>query len=257
MKIKVWSDLHLEFRDYLFDHIHIPSTDDKETTLLLAGDISVGTTAKPFIEEMCKHFKYVLMICGNHEFYYNDYNNVIRSLQEYSWDEGPENFYFLHNDTIVLDGVRFIGGTMWTNINDGDPISMGAAHRIMCDYQEIKDSKECITPEFTILEYDKFINFLLKEFDKLFDGNTVVMTHHSPGNELKRRGRHGDRVGACYFADIEEMIGYHNKAKLWVHGHTHQSWDYMINETRVVCNPYGYWGKATNREFDRGLLIEI
>ena len=268
MKIKLWSDLHLEFRENLYDHIFDPiwAVPDahKDVTLLLAGDIGLGMGAVPFVEEMCKHFKYVLMICGNHEFYHQpDFNKVYRNWTDYASEgsiaveKGPSNFYFLNNDCFVLDGVRFLGGTMWTDFDDGDPIAMGAAHRIMSDYADIKLDGKPLTPRDVIREHDRFMDFLIKKFDEPFDGKTVVMSHHSPGNELKRRGRRGDRVGPAYFADIEEIIGHHNKVHLWVHGHTHQPWDYIINETRVVCNPYGYWGHSTNGNFDPDLILEV
>jgi len=262
MKIKVWSDLHLEFRrdhmgTILFDHIHHEHSDDKETILLLAGDISTGVTAMPFVEEMCKHFKHVLMIHGNHEYYYNEFEKTVKNWQDWELEGSPKNFHFLYNDQRILDGVRFLGGTMWTDFNDGDPIVMGAAHRMMNDYSEISNNGIRIVPAFIMAENDKFMDFLLKKFEEPFDGPTVVMSHHSPGNELKRRGRLGDRLGPCYFADIEELIGYHDKVTLWCHGHLHNNWDYMINNTRVVCNPYGYCGYDTNKEFNRNLIIEI
>lgn len=268
MKLKLWSDLHLEFRDNLYDHIFDPIWEDensyKDVTLLLAGDIGVGMGAKKFVEEMCKHFKYVLMIHGNHEYYDGDLNKVVSDWKAYTGEElnimiepGPRNFYFLHNDSVILDGVRFIGGTMWTDFNGSDIIDMSAAHRVMADYQVIKLDGKPLTPRDVIREHDKFMDFLLKKFDEPFDGKTVVMTHHSPGNELKRTGTKRGRVSSAYFADIEELIGYHNKVQLWVHGHTHQNWDYMINETRVVCNPYGYWGDSTNKDFDKNIILEV
>jgi predicted phosphodiesterase len=258
MKIKVFSDLHLEFRDHKFDHIHTEHPDDKETILLLAGDIGLGMGARPFVEEMCRHFKEIIYCCGNHEYYHQpDFMKVNEDWQDYELNESPDNFHFLYNDWRILDGVRFLGGTMWTNFNNGDPISISSAHRMMNDYAEIKSDGRPITPHFIIREHDKFIDFLLQKFNEPFDGPTVVMSHHSPGNELKRRGRRGDRSGAAYFADIEDIIGRHDIACLHVHGHTHQSYDYMINNTRVVCNPYGYWGHATNPGFDRNLIIEV
>jgi predicted phosphodiesterase len=256
MKIKLFSDLHLEFRDSKFDHIHIEHPDDKDTTLLLAGDISTGTTAQPFVEEMCKHFKHVLMIHGNHEYYENDFQKVIKDWQDWEIEGAPKNFHFLYNDWRILDGVRFLGGTMWTNFEDGEPIIMAYAHRVMNDYVEIRSEGQRITPHFVLREHDRFMDFIIRKFDEPFDGPTVVMSHHSPGNKLKRQGRY-DRTDACYFADLENMIGYHDKAVLWVHGHTHRNWDYMVNNTRVVCNPYGYWGHATNPNFDRALILEV
>ena len=257
MKIKVWSDLHLEFRNFLFDHIHIEHPDDKETTLLLSGDIGVGIGAKPFVEEMCKHFKHVLMICGNHEYYLHDFPKVNADWAAWELEGSPKNFHFLYNDWRILDGVRFLGGTMWTNFNDGDPLTMASAHRVMSDYQDIRCDGQRINPHFILREHDRFYDFLIAKFDEPFDGPTVVMTHHSPGNIIKRKGRMGSLVDHCYYADIEDMIGHHNKVKLWVHGHTHQGADYMINETRVICNPYGYWGDATNPDFDRMLVVEV
>ena len=127
----------------------------------------------------------------------------------------------------------------------------------MNDFKFIKVKGKDITPEFLIKEHDLFIEFLLTKYDEPFDGKTVVITHHSPGNELRRKGYRGDRTGFAYFADIEEIIGYHNVADLWVHGHIHRNWDYMINKTHVVANPYGYYNKATNGEFNPNLIIEL
>lgn len=258
MKVKVWSDLHLEFRQNQFDHIHIPHEDDKETTLLLAGDIALGLQSVPFIEEMCKHFKYVLMICGNHEFYHHQIERVVTEFQAWELEGSPKNFHFLYNDWRVLDGVRFLGGTMWTSFNAGDPIVIRAAKVRMNDYESIYGADGLrISPHFILRENDRFMDFLIEKFDEPFDGPTVVMSHHSPGNIIKRKGRMGDMLDHCYFADIETLIGDRNIAKLWVHGHTHRNWDYMINETRVVCNPYGYYGEATNPGFDTAIVLEV
>jgi len=257
MRIKIFSDLHLEFRNNLFDHIHEPHPDDGITTLCLSGDISTGMGAREFVEEMCKHFKHVLMICGNHEYYHNDFLKVNEDWKKYEETEAPKNFHFLYNDWRILDGVRFLGATMWTSFGDGEPMHMATAHRIMADYQEIRCNGERITPHFILREHDKAMDFLVAKFDEPFEGKTVVMSHHSPGNELKRKGHRMDRAGVCYFADIEELVGYHDCVDLWTHGHTHRNWDYMINNTRVICNPYGYWGYSTNADFDRSLIVEI
>lgn len=256
MKIRLWSDLHLEFRDYKYDHIWTPSEDDKEQTLIIAGDIGVGMAASHFIEELCKHFKYVLFVCGNHEFYHNDHPGTIAGWTKFE-EEGPKNFHFLYNDWRILDGVRFLGGTMWTSFDKADPITMGAAHRMMNDYSCIYCEGQHITPHYIIREHDRFMDFIRAKFSEEFDGKTVVISHHSPGNSLKRQGHNRDRLAAAYYANIEEFIGNENKACLWVHGHTHRNWDYLINETRVVCNPYGYYGEATNPNFNAKLVLEV
>lgn len=254
MKLKLWSDLHLEFSGNKFKHIWTPSDEDKEVTLLLAGDIGVGTGARFFVENLCKSFKHVLLVCGNHEFYKNDMTDI-RKRWRIIEEENP-NFNFMDNEWRELDGVRFLGGTMWTSFNDGDPLVMAAAHRTMNDYRQITKDGLTIRPSTTMEEHDTFVDFLLKMFEVDFDGPTVVMTHHSPGN-IQRSAYDTSLANYAYFAEMEHMIGTHNKAKLWVHGHTHASADYMINETRVVCNPYGYKDYETNEHFNPNLILEV
>lgn len=256
MKIRLFSDLHLEFTKQNWDHFFVPRSDDFETTLLLAGDISTGLSSIPFINDMCSRFKYVIMIPGNHEYYHYEFEKVNADFLHWELNESPENFHFLYNDFRVLDDVRFLGGTMWTDFDKENEIVMGYAPIHMNDYGMIRLNGLAMTPEYILNEHKKFTTFLKAKFDESFDGPTVVMTHHSPGNSVRRRGR---RVtdDAFYFADIEYYIGTEDKAILWVHGHTHRNWDYKINNTRVVCNPFGYYGHSENHGFDPQIVIEI
>jgi predicted phosphodiesterase len=255
MRIRVFSDLHLEFSDHKFDHIWTPSEEDKDTVLLLAGDIDVGRSSGEFMEELCRHFKYVLRICGNHEFYNHEFDTVLQFWRDFEV-MGPHNFHFLNSDKRVIDGVRFLGGTMWTGFNKADPVTMVHAQQGMNDYHTIKRGGKFLSPYYILEQHKEFMNFLNKELETPFDGPTVVMTHHSPGNHLKRRGCPAFGTDHCYFADLEELIG-NTDIKLWVHGHTHEQWDYMINETRVVCNPYGYHNYRTNPDFDKVIMLEV
>ena len=44
---------------------------------------------------------------------------------------------------------------------------------------------------------------------------------------------------------------------LWLHGHTHESFDYNIKNTRVVCNPRGYINSPDlNKSFNKDLIID-
>lgn len=254
MKIRLLSDLHLEFSGNKFKHIWTPCEEDKHVTLLLAGDIGVGLGARRFVEALCNSFKHVLFICGNHEFYHNDHAEIIKRWCDFGM--GVPNFHFLNNDCRIIDGVRFLGGTMWTSLNNGDIITCGAVQSVLEDYNCIKRAGFLFSPNDVMDEHNQFIDFLLKEFDKPFDGPTVVMTHHSPGN-IQRSRRSHSLTDYAYYAELENMIGTHNKARLWVHGHLHDSTDYMINETRVVCNPYGYNGNGVNPNFDKHFSLNL
>jgi len=254
VKIRLFSDLHLEFSGNKFKHIWTPSEEDKEITLILAGDIGVGLSARLFVETLCQSFKHVLFVCGNHEFYGNDMTDIRKRWREV--EEGIPNFHFLDNEWRILDGVRFLGGTMWTSFNERDYMAVATAHRSMNDFRTITRDNQSINPDTIIEEHDKFMTFLLEKFDEEFDGTTVVVTHHSPGN-VERSGYGKSTLNYAYFAELENLVGHHNKAKLWVHGHTHKSADYLINETRVVCNPYGYHEYETNGDFNRNLILEV
>src|SRR6185436_15725910 len=126
---------------------------------------------------------------GNHEYYQNDFEKTVKAWQDWDLEGAPGNFHFLYNDWRILDGVRFLGGTMWTDFNDGDVFTMNAASMMMNDYAAIRVDGKCITPEYILAEHDKFVKFLMSKFDETFNGPTVVMSHHSPGNAKRRIGK--------------------------------------------------------------------
>jgi len=258
MKIRLFSDLHLEFSNSSYAHLWTPSLEDKETTLVLAGDIHVGQFATEFIDDLCNHFKYVIYICGNHEFYNNEISKVIDYWRRFDQD-GPKNFHYLNKDTRFLDGVRFVGGTMWTGFNKKDPAVMDYAAWYLNDYKTITEGGKQITSSLIYEEHKSFIRYLTDILDTPYEGNTVVVTHHSPGNGYRLK-EYSDHLIPYYYADLEEFISLYSiyaKVKYWFHGHIHESYDYMIEGTRIVSNPYGYYREATNGGFRHDLILEI
>lgn len=255
IKLKLWSDIHLEFSEHNSDRIWEKGSGDKETILVLAGDIDVGVLGVPFIEELSREYKHVIFVCGNHEFYNRDFFLTIRAWEKY-YQSGPDNFHFLNNSSVTIDGTKFIGGIMWTNFNNEDFKVMDYAARAMSDYHLISKDGGFITPKFIVDEHKNFVNFLIDEVDRSNEGDLVVVTHHSPGNgkRLLNRERLSDYL---YFADLESFLNTNDKIKLWMHGHSHKSWDYTINKTRIVCNPYGYYGQSLNKDFNKNFLIEL
>lgn len=255
MKLKLWSDLHLEFSKHQFNHIWTPSEDDKETILLLAGDIDIGLNGQEFITVMCQNFRHVIRICGNHEFYGKEFNKIIEGWKKFE-EEGPENFHFLHNDWRIIDNVRIIGGTMWTGLNNGDPLIVYTVGTGLNDYNTIRHEYRKIRPDFTMAQHRAFVKFLNEKLAEDFDGKTVVVTHHSPGDKT-RSAYHGGDLDYAYYACLEDMLNAQEKIALWVHGHTHISQDYTVNKTRIVCNPFGYYGYDINPKFNKDLILEV
>jgi Icc-related predicted phosphoesterase len=89
-------------------------------------------------------------------------------------------------------------------------------------------------------------------------GATVVITHHAPSRKSIHRRFAESLLNACFVSDAERLIDG-SRTRLWIHGHTHDSFDYFLNGTRVLCNPRGYAMNGVNENplFDANLLVEI
>lgn len=252
-EFRLWSDLHLEFQNHNFDLILKHDPKNRDQILILAGDIDTGISSQDAIEKLCEEFKHVIRVPGNHEFYNNDIDKLLRYWADYELS-APKNFHFLYNQSRVIDGVKIIGGTMWTGLNNADPITQTHVYRYMNDYGCITMAGRELTTTDVISEHKKFVEFLL---DELKDTSlpTLVITHHSPGS-VYRADRSDRQLAHAYYADLEQLIG-NSQISMWVHGHTHESQDYFIGETRIVCNPYGYHAYHTNKNFDSNLVLTI
>jgi hypothetical protein len=82
-----------------------------------------------------------------------------------------------------------------------------------------------------------------------------VVTHHLPHRRSVHPRYDGDMLSPAFASDLDHLV--RAPVALWVHGHTHESMDYFVNGTRVVCNPRGYAGSDLNLAFDPTFLVEI
>lgn len=261
MKLRIASDLHLEFADYEFT----PHDEDKDTVLILAGDIVTINSLKnykSFFDKISSQFKKVLLICGNHEYY----NSTLSSISTYrTYLTKYKNIKLLDNWSTVIDGVYFIGSTLWTDFNSQNENTMNSAQHNLNDYKVIK-VKEDNGEEREILSTDilnahllsrKYLFNTVKRFRRV-DPNAkiVVISHHAPSVEsISENFRSGPLFG-LYHSNLHHEISK-TKPNLWVHGHTHTSSDYQLEDTRVVCNPRGYSGYEINQRFNDSLIVEI
>lgn len=246
MKIQLLSDLHLEFC-----HYELPFQLDTSLAdvLILAGDIGVGVKAAWWISSIAKEYEKVFYIAGNHEFYDNEYYDVLRRLKEFNW---PENVHFLHDSAVEYGGFKFVGTTLWTDLSG--PNTSYAAKRSMNDYRIITIGNNDIPlhPQDTTAMHKQAVKFL----EENVDTETVVISHHLPTPLSVNKKYVGDILNAAYMTDLSSLIEKTNPI-LWVHGHTHDSCVYEIYNTVVACNPYGYDGYATNPDFNKDLVLEI
>ncbi len=264
MRIALLSDLHLEF--YGVDQ-PLPEFKTDADVVVLAGDIGKGAAG---VEWAKKEFTQpVIMIAGNHEHYGT---NLRRNLREcYEAAEGS-HVHFLENDDVVIDGVLFLGCTLWTDLDlwgesERDRCAqyceqfINDFRLIQCGIDERNLMERTLTPRQMREIHLESRAWLGHEFDDGFEGKIVVVSHHLPSIksvatrflESEKQSLITSAFASRLDAEIERW-----QPDLWLHGHTHDSCDYKIGRTRVVCNPRGYSrGPGANPVFDAGLVIEI
>lgn len=267
MKINLLSDLHLEFLPMQHE---VPAEAD---VVIIAGDIHPGVRGIMWAQENIGIP--TVMVAGNHEFYgkrilQKHYGKMQAKTDEMNEIARDKRYHFLQNETVVIDGVRFIGTTLWTdfNLNNNQPIDIIYAQQVMNDYYQIYEEKEGIpqgvklSPHTILTEHHVATYFIRSELEKPFDGKTVIVTHHGPTELSIDSDFKGERSNAFYVSRLEELI-FEFQPNLWVHGHVHRSINYEVGTTKVIVNPRGYpigWSTVSrmeNPKFDPNMLIEI
>jgi 2',3'-cyclic-nucleotide 2'-phosphodiesterase (5'-nucleotidase family) len=226
---------------------------EKETILLIAGDLLVlnnfSNTNKlsDFLFSIKDRFKAVVYVAGNHEFYYSNLETVRHQLATTCRRRG---IHFLDNNVVEFDGVRVLGTTLWTALTPlEEPMT-----QMMNDTHLIAGFNSTVW----IAEHQKAVNFLTAMLQKDYNGKTVVVTHHGPSYKSMASQYVNDKVNCCYYSNLDGLM-WEYPISLWVHGHTHVSFDYMIGDeqqsARVVCNPCGYLDEK-NRNY-KVVVIEV
>lgn len=288
MKIAITSDVHLEFGELELNN------DQGADVLILSGDILLEQDLRnpdpyeiidtkrsarnhKFMRNACEQFKNVIYVMGNHEHYHGDFAYTARSIKHFF--KHLENLHILDNESVTLDGVTFVGGTMWTDMNKEDPLTLFHVRTMMNDFRVVKNSNRKVyrkvplykrreddsgyelnekgfmieigtkmkeedakfCPEDAVEEHKKFKGYLQSVIEGNNDKKFVVCTHHTPSfKSCDPYYKNDSMMNGAYHNMLDEYIEDHPQIKLWTHGHVHQPYDYMINETRVVCNPRGY-----------------
>jgi Icc-related predicted phosphoesterase len=252
MKLWLFSDLHLEYAD-LREPLKIPDSD----VCVVAGDLCrVPANGVHWLADNIAHAMPCVYVCGNHEFY----GGGIREGLEDGRAAAAQfdKVHFLENDSVVIQGVRFVGATLWTDYRiEGSPeLAMFNARQRMNDYRKIATRRnpwQRFVPETAYrmhMESRRYIETALKA-DSV---PTVVVTHHLPHRGSIPIRFAGDLLNAAYASDLTSIIE-DGRPRLWLHGHTHDSCDYRAGSTRVVCNPRGY--DDENGMFDPTLILSM
>lgn len=250
MKILTLSDLHLELSSFT------PQVVDVDV-VVLSGDIHKGNLGIYWARETWPD-KPIVYVAGNHEFYRQDRIKTIENLRSAA---NEMNVHFLDNDEVIIDGVRFLGCTLWTDFDlfgaERHKECMSLAKDRLSDFSVIEENGFTFTPEDSLRLHNQSRDWLSRKLiGESYDGNTVVVTHHCPSWQSVAPKYQSDLLSACFASRLDKLIGY---SSLWIHGHTHESFDYELKGTRVICNPRGYVHRGTieNENFDPIKVIEL
>jgi len=284
MKLALTSDIHLEFEDWY------PVNPEGADVLILSGDIMVASELKMtdtlrsekfnrFLDNCVKEYKHVVYVMGNHEHYHGDFAESAKILRESCDSRG---IHFLDIDTVTIDDVTFVGGTLWTDMNKGDELTMYQIRSMMNDFRCVTNSNKQVTfksfdvneegrqiptfrtrtsqfsPEDAIEEHKKMVEYIRTVIEGKFDQKFVVVGHHAPSRTSTHpRYKRDVLMNGGYSSSLDEFIMDHPQIKLWTHGHTHELFDYMIGSTRIACNPRGYVGYERGSEKEEPYLPKI
>lgn len=275
MRVNVISDLHLEFSD-----LELPGGE----VLILSGDVCEAKHVKAeydvnnilneggpadgnfkrmdrwtrFFHEECTKYDKVFYVAGNHEHYGYTFHKTIPHLK----DMMPPNVTVLEKEACEYNGVLFLGGTLWTDMNNFDQLTLYHMKGMMNDYRQVTMLNEAksiyhkLVPEHTTTEHVKtkeLFKFYLEENRRRETPlPVVVLTHHAPSKQSTHpHYEHDTIMNGAYSSNLEEFILDNPEIKYWTHGHTHHTFEYKIGDTTIMCNPRGYVGyESRSQEFD-------
>ena len=150
--------------------------------------------------------------------------------------ERTRNAHFLRPGQVEIDGVLFTGGTLWTNFMD-NPISQGVCGRMINDFRQIKNFRTRDAYDI----YYKHLEHIKHSYENRGNRKVVVVTHFLPAREcVAPRWRSGDLLNDYFANDLGSMIAEMQNTT-WLFGHTHDAMDFQLGNTRMVCNPHGYY----------------
>jgi Icc-related predicted phosphoesterase len=254
MRFQIFSDLHVDVR-LPRPITMVPDID----AVVVAGDTCEGAERGfAWLRRFVPMQAPIVMVMGNHEFYRRCLPHELAQARSVAPLYGV---HLLENDVVTLNGVRFVGATMWTDYQlfgvDKLPLAMGAAAIGLNDHKRIKWSKEPwrrFRPQEAVLLHRQSRAFIDATLALPFTGATVVLSHHAPHPGSLHPRYANDYLSGAYVSDLTTIIE-ERRPDLWIHGHVHSSFDYRVGDTRVLCNPHGYGNE--NPRFDPALVVEV
>jgi predicted phosphodiesterase len=251
-KFQIVSDLHIEYKnDEIPDPLTLitPSSD----ILILAGDI--GSLYKyeqieGFLKKLCIHFKTVLYIPGNHEFYMVP-NSLYKPLpfsdlvnRLFMLEKSIDNLFILNQSSVIINNICITGCTLWSKAEVNIPhfiVRINGMTNQLYEQKYLNDLKYI----------EKMINYC--KSNKL---QMVVVSHHCPSYSVLSERRVNDEYVSLYVSKLDHLLTSNN-VHTWVAGHTHRNFDFITNGgTRLVSNQKGK-PRDNVRDFSKSFVIQV
>jgi len=298
VSVQIASDLHLEFYGNRLSNVpkDIIVPHSPQTILALVGDIGLSYTdlLKEFLYQQAGRFKHVILIAGNHEYYQSHTNDKLRSVGEQkNWLRNVcmqrPNLHFLERDALELEGVVFLGTTLWSQVPDHaidavqkslndyylsyiDPNNMAVPQTGLIFKKPRLDRRVTVLTKMRVSDtnrfFEKSFNWLVHQVEKNKDKPIVVLTHHCPsrtGTSHPSYEHPGNLIGHGFATDVLDSFipptSSSSPIKAWVCGHTHYNFDFVTESgIRVVSNQKGYPNRPTQESFayqPDGVVLQI
>lgn len=255
MRCHYLSDLHLEAQSF---DLTLPKGD----VLIIAGDLCHARCLDPerrdrysieqrdrvfqFVDQAVTNFRHVLLVAGNHEHYdgvFEDTADVLRRYLPY--------VTVLDDEAVTLDGVRFFGATLWSDLSTQTEAQLTAIRKGMGEYFFVKTRNGApgkplakLRPPDTHQAHTQAWKCLKEALAGEPTRPTIVVTHHAPSRQGLNPKFSGNCLDAAYASDLDDEIHQFDNVVAWVHGHTHVSRTYSIGQMIVRSNALGFASKG-------------
>lgn len=244
MKVQYYSDLHIDINRLDINKIH------EEADLYIdAGDTGdVFTTIQTYSSVK----KPTIIVAGNHTYY----NNFISDCNYMLDNNLPNNVLFLNNKCEKIGDYLYIGCTLWTNFNlYMDRPNFNTLLQVcnsINDFRCIKENFGYISVNSIRRMFNDSLRYLRKTLDKYKKEKCIVITHHAPSYRSCLDKYLYDPITRAFASNLDGFILGHPNIKYWIHGHVHNTVNYNIGTTKVLCNPFGY--QSENEDYKSRFL---
>ena len=232
MKLQIMSDIHSDQRD------DSPSFSKDVDALVIAGDLTNNGKHLDHIFNRISSTTTVpvIVVLGNHDYYSYRYNSFRKAVEDYKRVASKySNIHILARETLELDGVNFIGATLWTDYDKGRGICAAIAAMPCFKYLEVDD--RLVNYQDILDEYKRDVAFI---GDNMSDSlKNVVITHHVPTFNFMPPKYRRSHVNGAFCTNLNDFI-LDNQPDVWVCGHTHTHFTGSIGDCTLYCNPWGY-----------------